>query len=195
MKTITLAAALLTLSATTASADCLASWRTIGDRHVSPSSGRTGGCASIKELRRPRALSPARRSARHVGQAAGRARHPPLKARQPRQDASGRARTGSAGSEGLCLVPALWRASQRAARIHFVPRAGIVPLIAPLFVQPRRRRRPSGWLAPKTSTLGFGRWITPCVDFIGFTTRSDFRRRFCHRLASLSEPGPQIASV
>jgi hypothetical protein len=23
-------------------------------------------------------------------------------------------------------------------------------------------------LAPKTSTLGFGRWTTPCVLFIGF---------------------------
>ena len=111
MKTIQLAAAFLALSATTAFADCLA----VRDYDRRPAclagaAAGTGGMRVDQERRRPRAVSPARRSARHVGQAAGRARRPPLKAGQARQDRSGRARRARPVGEGLCLVPALWRA-------------------------------------------------------------------------------------
>ena len=56
-----------------------------------------------------------------------------------------------------------------ATRIYFDPRSGTRPPIAPFVsrVVGSTRRL----LAPKASTLGFGRWMTPCVDFIGFTTR------------------------
>jgi hypothetical protein len=65
-----------------------------------------------------------------------------------------------------------------------LPRGGIVPVIAPL-VSSRVVGVTFRLLAPKTSTLGFGRCTTPCVDFIGFTTRSDFVVAFAIALRPL----------
>ena len=81
-----------------------------------------------------------------------------------------------------------------ATRIYFDPRSGTRPPIAPFVsrVVGSTRRL----LAPKASTLGFGRWMTPCVDFIGFTTR--FTVLVVALVIALRPflcAGPQIASV